>query len=70
MYGCAITNGTRPVTRHTSRMGKRGKWMMNKRGKKDTARSARMCAVYGDHANDDAGVRCWVLARCWGVRRR
>lgn len=69
-YGSATMNGKRRMTRHTSRITKRGKWMMNKGGNKERTRSAGICAVYGDHITDDAGVCCWVLDRCWGVRRR
>ena len=43
---------------------------MNKSGKKDRARRARMWGVYGDRVTDDAELRCGVLDRCWGVRRR
>jgi len=44
-YGWVMMNGTRPARRQASRMGKKGRWTMNKRGKKESARSARMWAV-------------------------
>ena len=44
-YGWVMMNGTRPTRRQASRIGKRGRWTMNKRGKKESARSTRMWAV-------------------------